>query len=118
MPITSPEEEFPDLASSTAADPPQIDITKRLNEFIALELSAVEEVEYVFTAFRNNVFYVWVLLDRFEAQVRNRIYEIEMEVIDEFPMFEFDFYLIAGGGNDSRELISGSIELVYCRHEI
>lgn len=118
MPITSAEEEFPDLASSTAADPPQVDITKRLNEFIALELSAVEEVEYVFTAFRNNVFYIWVLLDRFEAQVRNKIYEIEMEVIDEFPMFEFDFYLIASGGNDARELISGSIESVYCRHEI
>lgn len=78
----------------------------------------MEEVEYVFTAFRNNVFYVWVLFDRFEAQVRKMIYEIEMEVIDEFPVIEFDFYLIASGGSDVRELISGSIESVYCRHEI
>jgi len=126
MAIKSPQEErFPGLRSDSSSAELQTDgstipievQTKRLNEFIALELSCVGEVEYVFSAFRNKVFYVWVLLDRFERAVRDKIYEREKLIIDEFSMFEFDFYLISRMGMDPGDLLSGSIELVYNRYQ-
>src|SRR5947207_3742628 len=67
-------------------------ITTSLNEFIAFELSLVREVEYVYTAYRNAVFYVWIVVDQFEPEVRKRIYDREKAIIDEFSDFEFDFY--------------------------
>lgn len=122
---SSREERFPDLVSDSGSiilqtDESKLPIevqTKCLKEFIALELSSVAEVEYVFSAFRNKVFYVWVLLNRFENEVRERIYDREGLVIDEFPMFEFDFYLISRMGRDPGELVSESIELVYDRYK-
>jgi hypothetical protein len=122
---SSREERFPDLFSDSGKSLLHTDdsalaievYTRRLKEFIALELSSAAEVEYVFCAFRNNVFYVWVLLDRFENEVRERIYEREELIIDEFPMFEFDFYLISRMGREPGELVSESIELVYDRYK-
>ena len=89
--------------------------TGSLNEFIAFELSQIREVEYVYTALRNKVFYVWIVIDRFEPQVRKNIYEREKTIIDEFNMFEFDFYIIARMGQDVKDLISGSVKLAYQR---
>lgn len=87
--------------------------TSALNEFIAFELSLVPEVEFVFTAFRNDVFYAWVIVDKFEEEVRGRIYERERAIIDEFQMFEFDFYIIARLGRDVGDLVSEEINLAY-----
>ncbi len=89
--------------------------TSALNEFIAYEISMVPEVETVFTAFRNGVFYVWVIVNRFERDVRERIYERQRAVIDEFLNFEFDFYIIAGLGRDPWELVSESVTLAFQR---
>lgn len=122
---SSKEESFPDLHSdsdnlifqSDEVTSPLEVWTSRLKEFIAIELSGVGEIEYVFSAFRNSVFYVWILLDRFEHEVREKIYGREALIIDEFPMFEFDFYLISRMGRDPRELVSESIELVYDRYK-
>jgi hypothetical protein len=87
--------------------------SSRLNEFIAEEISRVSDVDHIFTAFRNNVFYVWILLERFETTVRESIYEREKVIIDEFPMFDFDFYIVATEKQNPEDLISGSVELVY-----
>jgi hypothetical protein len=57
------------------------------------------------------------LLDRFESEVRGRIYRREELIIDEFPMFEFDFYVISRMERDPGELVSESIELVYDKHK-
>ena len=89
--------------------------TTSLNEFIAFELSLVQEVEYVYTAYRNRIFYVWVVLYQFEQEVRERIYEREKAIIDEFSEFEFDFYIIARTDRDPNELISESLTLAYER---
>lgn len=89
--------------------------TSALSEFIAFEISLVSEVEAVFTAFRNEVFYVWVIVNRFADNVRARIYDRQRTIIDEFPTFEFDFYVIAGLGRGPWELVSESVTLAFQR---
>ncbi|MCX6615001.1 MAG: hypothetical protein NTZ98_02750 [Acidobacteria bacterium] len=90
--------------------------TSALNEFIAFELSLVPEVQSVYAAFRDNrVFYVWVIIDRWERKVRERVYARQQAVIDSFPDFAFDFYVVPKGDEDPTELLSGSMELAYER---
>lgn len=87
--------------------------TTALNEFIAFELSLVLDVEYVFTAFRNEVFYVWILVKHFEEEIRTRIYDRERAIIDAFPTLDFDFYVIARLDRDPWDLVSESVVLAY-----
>ena len=91
--------------------------TADLREFIAFEFSLVPEVEYVFTAFRENqIFYAWIVTDKFEDSVRDQIYEREQAIIDEFSMFDFDFYIIARMGRSLDDLIGDdSMHLTYAR---
>ncbi len=101
--------------SKTSTSAPLNVPTSALNEFIAFELSLVPEIEFVFTAFRNSVFYVWIVVDKFEEEVRERIYERERAIIDEFTTFEFDFYIIARLGRDVWDLVSEDIRLAFER---
>ena len=92
--------------------------TSDLRDFIAFEFSLVPQVEYVFTAFRENqVFYAWIVVDEFETSVRASIYARQRAIIDEFPMFEFDFYIIARMGRSLDDLVGGgdSMHLTYAR---
>jgi len=92
-------------------------VTADLRDFIAFEFSLVPEVEYVFTAFRENqIFYVWIVIDQFEAAARERIYARQQAIIDEFPTFEFDFYIIARTGRQVEDLVGDeSMHRTYSR---
>jgi hypothetical protein len=117
------EQEFPGIGSTvvfgrTASTDKGIAIaTADLRDFIAFEFSLVHDVEYVFTAFRENqIFYAWIVTDKFEQSVRDQIYEREQAIIDEFPDFEFDFYIIARMGRNLDDLIGDdSMHLTYSR---
>jgi hypothetical protein len=86
--------------------------------FVALKISAVPEVENVFTMVDDaaRTLYVYTVVDDFDAKVRSRIYEKEQEIIDEFEMFDFDFHIISRMGAPLSECVSEpSIELTYQR---
>ena len=91
--------------------------TSGLREYIAFEFSLIPEVAFVYTAFRSNeIFYVWIVIDEFERAVRQRIYERQRTIIDEFPMFQFDFYVIGLMGRNVGDLIGDeSMHLTYRR---
>ena len=89
-----------------------------VKHFIALKISAVPQVEDVFTmvdeAFKT--MYVYIVVDDFDAAVRFSIYEKEQEIIDEFGMFDFDFHIISRMGAPLSECVNEpSIELTYQR---
>ncbi len=89
-----------------------------VKHFIALKISAVPQVENVFTmideAFKT--MYVYTVVDDFDAAVRFNIYEKEQEIIDEFGMFDFDFHIISRMGAPLSECANEpSIELTYQR---
>ncbi len=124
MPIIASEQNIwvsiSTTGSSTFSENPAIGFTElshnsELNEFIGFELSRVPEVTKIYAAFRASVFYVWIFLDSFETKIRERIYVREQAIIDEFSMFEFDFYLVAAEEQDSGAMLSGPVDLVYER---
>lgn len=109
------EREFRQGDTFRTEDPTQV-ATSDINQFIAFQFSVVPEVECVYTAFReNHVFYVWIVIDRWEKEVRRRIYQQQQAVIDQFPEFCFDFYIVPREGERVEDLISQSIDLAYVR---
>ena len=112
--LDAPEQEFRQTGISS-------DLVKLVSsgprECIAFEFSLMPEVAFVYTAFRSNeVFYVWIVIDQFERTVREQIYERQRIVIDEFPMFQFGFYVIGLDGRDITDLIGDeSMHLTYKR---
>jgi hypothetical protein len=87
--------------------------TSRLNQFIGFELALVKQVEFILSAYRDNVFYVWVIIQDFGDSVRREIYERQAAIIEQFPEFEFDFYIISRGARELDELVTESVEIVY-----
>ena len=120
--LDGPERRFPKYGLSTyfvksVSTESTIQPTSSVRECIAFELSLIPEVAFVYTAFRSNeVFYVWIVIDAFERAARERIYEKQRMVIDEFPMFQFDFYIIGLMGRNVADLIGDeSMQLTYTR---
>ncbi len=120
--LDAPEQEFhksgivTDLAKLVSTEN-TAQTTSGLRECIAFEFSLIPQVAFVYTAFRSNeVFYVWIVIDEFERTVRQEIYERQRTIIDEFPMFQFDFYVIGLMGRNVADLIGDeSMHLTYER---
>jgi hypothetical protein len=117
--VRSGEEKKIEVRSSA---PPYSVMTKPLvptaKHFVALKISAVPEVENVFTMVDDaaKTMYVYTVIDDFVASIRFKIYEKEQEIIDEFGMFDFDFHIISRMGAPLSECVSEpSIELTYQR---
>lgn len=120
--LDAPEQQFPQYGLSTyflktVSTESTAQPTSSVRECIAFEFSLIREVEFVYTAFRSNeVFYVWIVIEEFERAVREKIYERQRTIIDEFPMFQFDFYVIGLMGRNVADLIGDeSIHLTYKR---
>ena len=118
------EQEFEDTSSSIAdyrtASTQQESMASRpvdLREFIAFEFSLVPEVECVFTAFRENqIFYAWIVINEFDWETRKGIYDRQLAIIDEFSMFEFDFYIVARTGRRLDDIVGDpSMDRTYVR---
>lgn len=122
--LDSEKKEFPQKIVNTSVveltsttDPEKLAVTTGLQYFIAFEFSLLPEVAYVYTALRDNdVYYVWIVVDEFSRAVREKAYQRQRSIIDEFPTFQFDFYIIGLSGQSIDDLIGdGSMHLTYER---
>ena len=120
--VDAPEVEFPKQSGSTyfvkSAATEGVSLpTSDLRDCIAFEFALTPEVAFVYTALRSNeIFYAWIVIDEFDRAVRMKIYERQREIIDEFPMFQFDFYVIGLDGRNVDDLIGDpSMHLTYRR---
>lgn len=91
--------------------------THSLNRFIASCLAGVEAVERVYSAYRGRVFYTWVVVPERDRETLREIYRRQRQVIDRFPEFEFDFYVLYKKQHSVSDMVSIDIELVFNRSE-
>jgi hypothetical protein len=59
-------------------------------------------------------FLVWIAVDDPTPEVRARIYQKEMELIDGFPEIDFDFNLVLAMGRSHAEIATGA-SVIYSR---
>lgn len=86
----------------------------RLQKFIEQKIKVVNEVEYIYCRRQEQLYFVWVLINKFDPAVRRKIYQREKEIIRMFPEEIFDFYVIARMNKPAQSIISQpGIELIY-----
>ena len=89
--------------------------THSLNWYIGNLMSEVSLVERVYSAYRNHVSYTWIVIETRDQDALQQIYQREKAIIERFPEFEFDFYVLYRGGQSIESMISGEVELVFSR---
>lgn len=87
--------------------------TESLKAFIAQRMSDLSTVERVYSKYQDRVFYTWIVIEQRDTDVLRQIYDRELEVIERFADFGFDFYIIYRLGADVESLVSGDLELVF-----
>jgi hypothetical protein len=86
--------------------------------FIAFLIACLPEVESVYTMAQDDFLHVYTVVNAFDATVRKKIYEKELQIIDNFDKFDFDFNIISRGGRPLSEVINDpGLELSFQRSE-
>ena len=69
-----------------------MELTQTVNDFVTSGFGEIPEVKRVYTAQHDNALYVRVVVDDDrDRNLRRRIFAKELEMINEFTMFHFDF---------------------------
>ena len=91
--------------------------THRLNQFIAATMEPVDRVERIYSKNTTKVFYTWIVFKDRDEEALDTIYQLEEWIIDRFPEFEFDFYVIYRKEMPIDSLVSGNVELIFSRSQ-
>jgi hypothetical protein len=65
---------------------------------IIQDLGGLSEVQKIYFAQEGGTMRVWTVPSSYEREVRNRIYGIEVSIMNRFPDHEFDFHVTHCGG--------------------
>ncbi len=87
-----------------------------LEKALALDLSPLREVRHVLIERADGNLLVWIALDNPAHDVRERVFQKELGLIENFPDVEFDFNLVPAMGRDPGHIASGA-KVVYTRKE-
>ena len=87
----------------------QMALAPTANVFVAFGFGTIPEVKRVYTAQHDHAFYVRVVVDDDrDKNLRRRIYAKELEMINEFKIFDFDFDILT-----EVEFVDPSLHLAY-----
>ncbi|MFZ0562044.1 MAG: hypothetical protein WBX02_04980 [Terriglobales bacterium] len=88
-----------------------------LEDALALDLSLVREVRHVSVERADNNLLVWIALDNPIAEVRERVFQKELELIEGFPEIDFDFNVVQAKSRDPHQFAS-SAKVIYSRKDL
>jgi hypothetical protein len=91
-------------------------IAQNLEACLAEDLAAIPQVRHVLTDRVDNTILVWIAVDDPRPEVRHKIYQQELDLLNGFPEIEFDFNVIPSQGRSVADIASGA-KVVYSRQE-
>ena len=78
-------------------------------------LSQVQEVDNIFVEQEGHVCSVTIVIPRRDATVLEKIFALELEVMDRAPDLEFDFTVISRDGRPLSELVTPAGGLMFSK---
>lgn len=86
-------------------------------DHVGLELSLIREVErvYVWLDEDENLFRVTTIVDANDVDLRDRIYDRELAVIEALPQYNFDFHVLPRVGHALNELVDYADKPAYSK---
>lgn len=94
---------------------PEILTAKSIESALAEDFAAVQEVRHILTEQVEGNLLVWIAIDRADSyELRSRVYDKELALMDGFPEINFDFNLIPALERNAKDLATGA-RVVYSR---
>lgn len=98
---------------------PQYEITNsiddRLENFIVKCISKVLEVEYIIFSKIEDYYEIWTIINKLDREVRERIYDIEFNILRRFKALYFDFHVICRNDRDIKDFFSSNTKMIFQR---
>jgi hypothetical protein len=98
------------------SSPPNILFGADLETALARDLAFVAEVRHVLVERADTNLLVWIAVDNPTREVRERVFQKELSLIEGFPEIDFDFNIIPSRGRDPRQFAGGA-KVIYTRKE-
>lgn len=102
------------LAVDGLSSHPTTTVGGNLESAIAKDFSTLREVNSVLTESAEESLLVWIGVDAPTTDVRNRIFDKQISLIEGFPEVEFDFNIIAASAGRPDEIASRA-RVIYSR---
>lgn len=88
-------------------------LRNKIENIIAQRLSEINEIEYVFLSLKNNLIDIWTVINSLDRNVREKIYNIEYDILKTFKEFQFDFHVICRDNRNIEEVYPSNTKMVY-----
>jgi len=98
---------------------PQYEITNsiddRLENYIVKCISKVLEVEYIIFSKIEDYYEIWTVINKLDREVRERIYDIEFNILGRFKSLYVDFHVICRNDRDIKDFYSSNTKIIFQR---
>jgi hypothetical protein len=84
-----------------------------LEIFIAKNISQVPEVEYILISKIDNHYEIWTVINKLDKEVRERIYDVEYDVLEHFKDNYVDFHVICRDDRKINEIFPTNAIIFY-----
>jgi len=95
---------------------PEVLVGGNIEAAMARDFSFVPEVQNVLIEHVEENLLVWIALDNPTREVRERVFDKELSLIEGFPETDFDFNLIPALGRTPQQLASNA-KVIYSRED-
>ena len=75
--------------------------------------SELQEIESIFLLNRENAFLVTIITPSKDYGVENRIYDLQLALMDKFAGCLFDFNIVARSGRKATDIVTPSGQLIF-----
>jgi len=84
-----------------------------LDIFIAKSISQVPEVEYILLSKIDNHYEIWTVINKLDREVREKIYDLEYNILEHFSNIYFDFHVICRDDRNINEIFPTNAIIFY-----
>jgi hypothetical protein len=98
---------------------PQYEITNTLDNLIdnliVKHISQVSEVEYILFSKIKDYYEIWTVINKLDRGVREKIYDIEFNMLRKFKGLHFDFHVICRNDRNIKDFYSSNTKMIFQR---
>lgn len=87
----------------------------KITEFFKSRVSGIPEVKGAFATVEDEQVCIWTIIDEKDKEVRRKIYDIEMELMEHFTDISFDFHVIFSSLVDVKEEVPPGAKLICAK---
>lgn len=85
----------------------------KLEIFIAKNISKIIEVEYILLSKIDNHYEIWTVINKLDRDVRDKIYDAEYDILENFRDIYFDFHVICRDDRNINEIFPTNSIIFY-----